>query len=114
MGQEWAASSPFLFFTDHKEELGKLITKGRREEFKDFEAFRDGADLSKIPDPQLPKTFAESKLVWDELRDEKKSLTLELYKACLALRKSEAGLPPEDRAKAGTSRRWRWAPARCG
>jgi maltooligosyltrehalose trehalohydrolase len=30
MGQEWAASSPFLFFTDHHQELGRLVTEGRR------------------------------------------------------------------------------------
>ena len=35
-GQEWAASTPFLFFTDHNEELGRLITAGRRREFKGF------------------------------------------------------------------------------
>src|SRR5690606_7489008 len=34
MGQEWAASTPFLYFTDHNEELGRLVTQGRREEFK--------------------------------------------------------------------------------
>ena len=30
-GQEFAASSPFLFFADHKPELAKLVKKGRRE-----------------------------------------------------------------------------------
>jgi maltooligosyltrehalose trehalohydrolase len=29
MGQEWAASSPFQFFTDHDEPLGQLVTEGR-------------------------------------------------------------------------------------
>src|SRR5262249_54373377 len=28
MGQEWAASTPFLYFTDHRRELGKRITRG--------------------------------------------------------------------------------------
>ncbi|HEU0014046.1 MAG TPA: malto-oligosyltrehalose trehalohydrolase, partial [Longimicrobium sp.] len=32
MGQEWAATSPFQYFTDHPPELGKLVTEGRREE----------------------------------------------------------------------------------
>ena len=28
MGQEWAAGTPFLFFTDHNAELGRLVTAG--------------------------------------------------------------------------------------
>jgi len=30
MGQEWAASTPFLFFTDHESTLGQAVTEGRR------------------------------------------------------------------------------------
>jgi maltooligosyltrehalose trehalohydrolase len=36
MGQEWAATTPFLYFTDHPEELGRLVTEGRRNEFRHF------------------------------------------------------------------------------
>ena len=44
MGQEWAASTPFLYFTDHPEALGRLVTEGRRQEFSGFEAVpRPGA-----------------------------------------------------------------------
>src|SRR5262249_42030338 len=39
MGQEWAASTPFLYFTDHDEDLGKIVTEGRRREFRHFVAF---------------------------------------------------------------------------
>lgn len=99
MGQEWCASSPFQFFTDHNEELGKLITKGRREEFKDFAAFQNPESRSKIPDPQSEKTFQNSKLIWDEIRDEKKTQTLALYKACLTLRNSERAFRPTSRDK---------------
>ncbi len=52
MGQEWAASSPFLYFTDHDEDLGKIVTEGRRREFRHFLAFVDPAEREKIPDPQ--------------------------------------------------------------
>jgi maltooligosyltrehalose trehalohydrolase len=97
MGQEWGTSSPFIFFTDHNEELGKLITKGRREEFKDFASFHSEAARARIPDPQDPKSFLDSKLVWDELGDEKKSRTLELYRKCLALRRQQAAFRPESR-----------------
>jgi maltooligosyltrehalose trehalohydrolase len=97
MGQEWAASTPFLFFTDHNEELGKLVTKGRRLEFKDFASFNTPETLARIPDPQAVKTFTDSKLVWDELGDQKKSLTLELYRKCLALRRLEPAFRPAAR-----------------
>ena len=97
MGQEWGASTPFIFFTDHNEELGKLITRGRREEFKDFAAFSDEAVRARIPDPQALKSFTDSKLIWDEVADEKKSLTLQLDRACLALRRTEAAFRPATR-----------------
>src|SRR6185437_6819287 len=41
MGQEWAASEPFLFFTNHHDELGRLVTEGRRKEFEHFSIFGD-------------------------------------------------------------------------
>ena len=43
MGQEWTASTPFLYFTDHNEALGRLVTEGRRREFGRFAAFADPA-----------------------------------------------------------------------
>ena len=39
MGQEWAASTPFCYFTDHHDELGVLVSEGRRREFADFTGF---------------------------------------------------------------------------
>src|SRR5271157_2835029 len=61
MGQEWAASSPFLYFTDHHDELGKGVTEGRRKEFADFSDFKNTAKRSKIPNPQAVSTFKRSK-----------------------------------------------------
>ena len=81
MGQEWAASTPFQFFTDHNDELGRLVTEGRQEEFKDFPGF--GGD---VPDPQDPMTFERSKLNWTEVDLPHHSSTLELYRALLTLR----------------------------
>ncbi|MEA3188183.1 MAG: maltooligosyltrehalose trehalohydrolase [Chthoniobacter sp.] len=97
MGQEWAASTPFQFFTDHNAELGKLITAGRREEFKDFSLFQNPATLKKIPDPQNVRTFSDSKLIWDEVADPKKSKTLALYQACLAVRREHDAFRPATR-----------------
>ncbi len=92
MGQEWGASTPFLYFTDHNAELGRLVTEGRRKEFKGFKAFNDEASISRIPDPQSEKTFLASKLRWDEREQPGHAATLALYRAALALRRSEPAL----------------------
>eukprot|EP00741_Cyanophora_paradoxa_P005111 tig00000857_g4953.t1 len=62
-GQEWAASAPFLFFTDHAGDLGRSIGAGRQREHAGQPGWED---LSKIPDPNDPRTFAISKLDWAE------------------------------------------------
>ena len=66
MGQEWAATTPFLYFTDHHAELGRAVTEGRRAEFAAFSAFADPAARDRIPDPQSPETMKRSRLHWDE------------------------------------------------
>ncbi len=90
MGQEWSASTPFQFFTDHNPELGKLVTQGRRKEFQHFSAFRDPAVRATIPDPQAASTFANSKLRWDELRKENHAQVLLLYQEFLDFRRTNA------------------------
>ena len=82
MGEEWGAKTPFLFFTDHNAELGRLVTEGRRKEFVHFAAFSDPATREKIPDPNAATTFAASVAKPDDAAPG----WLELYKTCLALR----------------------------
>ena len=81
MGQEWGATTPFQFFTDHNPELGKLVSKGRKEEFQHFSAF-----TGDVPDPQDPETFRRSKLNWDEPDHPVHAHTLNLYRDLLQLR----------------------------
>jgi maltooligosyltrehalose trehalohydrolase len=92
MGQEWAASSPFLYFTDHPAELGKLVTAGRREEFGHFSAFRDEELRETIPDPQAPETLTRSRLDWSERSRAPHDGVLRLYRDLLTLRRSEESL----------------------
>lgn len=87
-GQEWSASTPFQFFTDHNPELGQLITAGRRQEFGKFAAFRDPVLREKIPDPQADSTFQNSKLRWDEIEGAEHAAVFELYQECLRLRQT--------------------------
>jgi maltooligosyltrehalose trehalohydrolase len=114
MGQEWAASTPFQYFTDHEAELGVLVSEGRRAEFKGFAAFSDAASCDAIPDPQSPRTFLGSKLRWQELDEPEHRRVLELYRRLLHLRRTDpvmrssgrATLEVEDHDQLLTVRRW--------
>jgi maltooligosyltrehalose trehalohydrolase len=92
MGQEWAASSPFLYFTDHEEELGRMVTEGRRAEFLAFSAFADPARREQIPDPQADSTFERSRLPWDERDAMPHAGVRRLYERLVHLRRSEPAL----------------------
>jgi maltooligosyltrehalose trehalohydrolase len=92
MGQEWGASAPFQYFTDHDEDLGKIVTEGRRREFRHFLAFVDPAAREKIPDPQAVETFQASRLDWTETHREPHASLLRLHRALLALRRAEPAL----------------------
>jgi maltooligosyltrehalose trehalohydrolase len=80
MGEEYGETRPFLYFTDFNAELGKLVTAGRRNEFKKFSAFSNPETRDAIPDPNATETFAASIPLpadneWSDL-----------YATCLALR----------------------------
>lgn len=85
MGQEWAASTPFRFFTDHAGDLGRLVSEGRRKEFASAGLNQEIAP-DEVPDPQAEETFKASKLAWDELRLYPHATVLELYRECLRQR----------------------------
>ncbi|WP_434676894.1 malto-oligosyltrehalose trehalohydrolase [Pseudomonas sp. R1-18] len=91
MGDEWAASEPFLFFTSHHGELADAVREGRRSEFADFAAFADEKRRETIPDPNDPKTFEASRPAFDAVDLETDigldhRSWLELYRELLALR----------------------------
>ncbi|GAC1430820.1 MAG: malto-oligosyltrehalose trehalohydrolase [Candidatus Velthaea sp.] len=89
MGEEWAASTPFLFFCDFEPELAKLVTEGRRREFAAFGQFGGAGGLAQIPDPSARETFARSVLRWDERNDGIHKSMLDHYRALLRLRAAE-------------------------
>ena len=99
MGQEWAANTPFLYFTDHDAELGAQVREGRRREFAAFPDFADDTAREAIPDPQATATFEASKLRWSERALPEHRATLELYRAALALRRRDAVLSCSGRAE---------------
>lgn len=82
-GEEWGASGPFLYFTDHEDrELGRAVSEGRRREFAAF-----GWDPAEVPDPQDPASFDHSKLDWAELEKEPHASLLEWHRRLVALRR---------------------------
>ena len=89
-GQEWAASTPFFYFTDHAPELGQAIRDGRAREFALYDDFNTPAKLAAIPDPQAEATFRRSVLDWAERNREPHAATLRWYKALLQFRQAES------------------------
>ena len=82
-GEEWNASSPFQYFTDHQNPaLAESVRKGRRAEFASFVA-----DASKVPDPQASDTFERSKLKWDERERGEHREILEWHRQLISLRR---------------------------
>ncbi|MFI5925548.1 malto-oligosyltrehalose trehalohydrolase [Micromonospora sp. NPDC051543] len=88
MGEEWAASTPWQFFTSHPEpELATAVRTGRRREFASH-----GWPEGDVPDPQDPETFVRSRLDWAELDKPEHASMLSFYQRLIALRRSVADL----------------------
>src|SRR5579872_873033 len=104
-GEEWAASSPFQFFTNHDPELGRLVSEGRKKEFA-----RSGWKPAEVPDPQAPETYQRSQLNWDERRSGCHAEMLEWYRRLIALRRSTPDLLDGDlscvQVRCSESERW--------
>jgi maltooligosyltrehalose trehalohydrolase len=92
MGEEFAASSPFLYFADHEEEeMRRMVSEGRK---RDFAAF--GWKEDEIPDPEDPETFERSKLNWNEVHQGNHAEMLQWTKDLIALRRSNVDLNDGD------------------
>ncbi|MGQ5264607.1 malto-oligosyltrehalose trehalohydrolase [Micromonospora sp. ZYX-F-536] len=84
MGEEWAASTPWQFFTSHPEpELASAVVTGRRREFA-----AHGWPEGDVPDPQDPQTFVRSRLDWAELDKPEHREMFAFYQRLIALRRS--------------------------
>jgi maltooligosyltrehalose trehalohydrolase len=88
MGEEWAASTRWPFFTSHPEpELAKKTGEGRTAEFAEH-----GWDVSQMIDPQDPAAYREAVLNWDELAETRHREMLEFYRRLITLRAAEPEL----------------------
>src|SRR5580692_8747299 len=87
-GEEWAPSSPFLYFADHQDcELARLVSEGRKREFSAF-----GWAPEMIPDPENSETYEASKLKWNEVNQPEHAQILEWYRALIRLRRTTPSL----------------------
>ena len=86
MGDEWGATTPFMFFVnfEHEPDLEEAVRKGRAREFEKFTSF-----TGKVPDPTALDTFERSRIDWsDAMRDPYAGIHAET-KALLDLRHRE-------------------------
>jgi maltooligosyltrehalose trehalohydrolase len=89
-GEEWGASTPFLYFTDHEDaDLGRLVAEGRANEFRAFQW------QGIVPNPQALDTFSRSKLDWSELSQPAHAELLAWYRRLIRLRGDKVVHPRE-------------------
>jgi maltooligosyltrehalose trehalohydrolase len=88
MGEEWAANTPWPFFTSHPEpELASATASGRIKEFADH-----GWDVDDVVDPQDPAAFTGAKLRWSEIDEPRHGDMLATYRELLRLRRQHPDL----------------------
>ena len=92
MGEEWAASTPWQYFTDFRDpEMGRAVSEGRRAEFAEH-GWTSGA----VPDPQDESTRDASVLRWSEVGVGDHRAMLLWYRRLIELRRSEPDLADPD------------------
>jgi maltooligosyltrehalose trehalohydrolase len=88
MGEEWGASTPWQYFTDHTDTgIARAVRRGRRDEFA-----AHGWDRADVPDPQSAATFERSKLDWTERDREPHARLLRWYADLIRLRRRRPDL----------------------
>ena len=75
-GQEFAASSPFLYFADHVPEVAELVRQGRKTFLAQFRSLAAPEMQAVLADPTDPRTFQRSKLDFSEREQNSEALTL--------------------------------------
>ena len=87
MGEEFGATTPFLFFCNFDGDLAKAVSEGRRNEFSHFPLFKDPMQRERIPDPNAIQTFEASRLNWNSMSLPAHVAWKELYQTLLTLRR---------------------------
>lgn len=91
-GEEWAASAPFQYFTDHQDpELAETVRHGRHNSFK-----AAGINPDRLPDPQDPHIFERCRLNWQERERQPHADLLAWHRALIRLRRTTPALTNDD------------------
>ena len=105
-GEEWAASTPFPYFSSHPEpELAEAVSEGRKREFA-----HTGWDPDDIADPQDEATYQAAVLRWDERDEGRHAVVLHGYRELSRLRRELIQLTNSDlrRVKCTVDEAARW------
>jgi maltooligosyltrehalose trehalohydrolase len=95
MGQEFAASQPFMYFADLPPQLRSAVHHGRREFLRQFPSYSIPEAQARIPDPGDEATFRDSKLDFTER--EKHEPVYALHKDLLRLRREDPVIAEQNR-----------------
>jgi maltooligosyltrehalose trehalohydrolase len=95
MGQEFAASSPFSYFADHRDEIAARVQEGRAAFVAQFRSLSLPEMQARLPNPSDPMTFARCKLDFTE-RQQNAHLYA-LHRDLLRLRRDDPGFAPRRR-----------------
>jgi maltooligosyltrehalose trehalohydrolase len=94
MGEEFAPSTPFLYFISHSDpSLVQAVREGRAREFADLH------QGEVAPDPQDAANFERCKLDWRELETEKGRGCFTFYKEMIRLRREIPSLASFDKKR---------------
>ena len=86
-GQEFAASTPFLYFADHNPELALLVAKGREQFLQQFPSIASENAAALVPNPELEDTFRRCQLDFADC--EKHAEVLAMHRDLIRLRKDD-------------------------
>jgi maltooligosyltrehalose trehalohydrolase len=95
-GQEFGASTPFLFFADHGEDLAEAVRKGRADFLRQFPSLASDAAQARLRAPALDETFQACVLDWSEAEH---STGVALHRDLLALRRCDRAFSDKGRTK---------------
>jgi maltooligosyltrehalose trehalohydrolase len=95
MGQEFAASNPFLFFADHHSDLAAKVYEGRKKFLSEFPEYATPEAQDAVPDPADESTFQQSRLDLSERKRHQAAYLL--HQDLLRLRREDRVLVRQDR-----------------
>jgi maltooligosyltrehalose trehalohydrolase len=94
-GQEFGATTPFLFFADHNPELAAAVRKGRAAFLQQFPSLTTSGTTARLAPPEDEQTFQRSKLDWTEF--DRHGEWRRFHAELLALRRDERAFSPPSR-----------------